>query len=463
MQSNIFDSHDSIYRNKSISPALQVSDYRTSSKSATLFILIHSISSSILWRSFWATTLLGLSIGLLVLLDQALKQRSERLGTLLGIPRLSVLVIDKGDAETGLVTLSPLKVVEKRPGKVAVNINAIECGGISHGSDIIIVVLQAEVILKDLLLGHIILTLDASAVLSHVHLRETIAAGQPDEKVAEARGTGSQPGGLGLGTDAIATLVPEVKLQVSKEVVLGGLAVDVLDVVGSVVVHTVEVVGALDKGSLLISEGGKSVTELSAHRLGVLAKVDGVSEPRDGKLDLAVSGLNILGVKGIPWEGTIAVQDNTNLTTIGSLEVIAVSLDSTTVGDEKVVADNPGLAGRVADVGLGAVRSVTGGEGTGAVSEDGRAPGLVEGDPVLAAGNTLEDNASVVLVVERELSTVQETTVAAVKLIRSIPVEEGNEGSDAHVKEVIDKLAVVGNTGLVNGVVSATLGNDSGP
>lgn len=106
---------------------------------------------------------------------------------------------------------------------------------------------------------------------------------------------------------------------------------------------------------------------------------------------------------------------------------------------------------------------MAGGEEATAVAENGRTPRLVEGDPVLALGDGLEDDAGVVLKVEGELLTVQETTVALVESIGEIPVEEGDEGGDASLKEVVDELDVVVKAGLVDGVVATTDRDDSRP
>lgn len=85
------------------------------------------------------------------------------------------------------------------------------------------------------------------------------------------------------------------------------------------------------------------------------------------------------------------------------------------------------------------------------------------GNPVLAARNVLKHDTGIAFVVERELGAVQETTVADIKLVGNIPVEEGDERGNASVEEVVDKLAVVIDTCLVNGVVSATERDDSRP
>src|SRR5690606_34315287 len=124
-------------------------------------------------------------------------------------------------------------------------------------------------------------------------------------------------------------------------------------------------------------------------------------------------------------------EDDTDLAAVGGLELVAVDLDGTTVGDEEVVADDPGLGGAVAVGALVAIGGAAGGELADAVAEDGGAPGLVEGDPVLTLGETLEADAGEVLEVEGELGAVQEAAVALVELVGNVPVGECDEGGDA--------------------------------
>jgi len=194
-----------------------------------------------------------------------------------------------------------------------------------------------------------------------------------------------------------------------------------------------------------------------------VTEVDGVSEPRDGELDLAVASLDVGRVLGVPGKAGVTVQGDADLSALSGLEFLAVGLDGLAVGDEDVVSNSPGLAGAVADGGLAAVRGVAGGEVARVVAENGRAPGLVEGDPVLALGDRLEGKAGVVLEIGRELLLVQEAAVALVERIGKIPVEEGDEGGDAGLEEVVDELDVVVNALLVDGVVAAAERDQAGP
>jgi hypothetical protein len=66
-------------------------------------------------------------------------------------------------------------------------------------------------------------------------------------------------------------------------------------------IHTVEVIAALDQGDFSLGKLRQSVPKLLAHAVGVLAEVDGVAKPTDGKLDLSVACFNIREVSGVPW------------------------------------------------------------------------------------------------------------------------------------------------------------------
>jgi hypothetical protein len=56
----------------------------------------------------------------------------------------------------------------------------------------------------------------------------------------------------------------------------------------------------VDEGDVLRGPGGQAVAQLFDHAVWVLAVIDGVSEPGDGELDLAIAGLDVRGVLGIP-------------------------------------------------------------------------------------------------------------------------------------------------------------------
>lgn len=152
----------------------------------------------------------------------------------------------------------------------------------------------------------------------------------------------------------------------------------------------------------------------------------------------------------------VTIKSDTDLATVSRLELLAVDLDRVRVRNQDVVSHDPVLPGRVALSALGAVASASRGEQTGVVSENARAPRLVEGDPVLALGHSLEQDARVVGEVSHELLLVQHAEVALVQLIGEIPVEERDHGGDASIEEVVNELDVVVQALLVDGVVAAT-------
>ena len=100
-------------------------------------------------------------------------------------------------------------------------------------------------------------------------------------------------------------LVFHEDLEVASHVVRVWLASLGLDVVGAVVVHAVEVVATLNQGTIFIRPLGEAISELLDHAVGVFAEVDRVREPGDGELDLAVTGLNVCRVLGVPGVGPV--------------------------------------------------------------------------------------------------------------------------------------------------------------
>lgn len=236
----------------------------------------------------------------LLLLNELVKERPNNLGALLREPLLPALIIHKRDSKPRLVSLSPLKVIHQTPRHVRTHIHAILLHRLRQRRDVAAEVLSAELVIEDALERQVILALERRPVLSDVDLGVSVALAEPHEEVAESGRVGAQPERLGLGADVIAILGLEERLEVAEEVVVGGGGGLVLDVVGGVVVHAVEVVGALDERDFLGGEGGEAVAELLLHRLRVGAEVDGVGEPGDGELDLAVAGLDILWVLRIP-------------------------------------------------------------------------------------------------------------------------------------------------------------------
>jgi hypothetical protein len=82
---------------------------------------------------------------------------------------------------------------------------------------------------------------------------------------------------------------------------------------------------------------------------------------------------------------------------------------------------------------------------------------------VLALGDGLEHDASVVLEIQGELLLVQETTISLLERIWEIPVVQSDERCDSSCEKVINELDIVVDTSLVDGVVTATQRDDSGP
>ena len=73
-----------------------------------------------------------------------------------------------------------------------------------------------------------------------------------------------------------------------------------LDVVGGVVVHAVEVIGAFYESGFFGGEGWETVSELLHHGGGIVAEVDGVCEPGDAEFKFSFGGFNVEGIGGIP-------------------------------------------------------------------------------------------------------------------------------------------------------------------
>lgn len=222
-------------------------------------------------------TITAVQLGLLPL--QTLKQRRQMLRTLLGISLLLIHVIHVAHTKPRLISIRPLKVVHQRPGKVTPDIHAIQRRRLRHGLDVAVVVLHSEVVLEELLERHVVLVLDAGAVLGDVHLGVVVALAEPDEEVAEAQGAGAEPFRLGFGADGVASLVAEADVDVAGEVIVTRGAVTVADVVGGVVVHAVKVIGTLDERCLFVRKGRQAIAELLAHGVWVFTKVNGIGEP----------------------------------------------------------------------------------------------------------------------------------------------------------------------------------------
>lgn len=91
------------------------------------------------------------------------------------------------------------------------------------------------------------------------------------------------------------------------EVIKWWFVIEVFDVVGSVVVYVVEVVGVFDKSFFFFGEGRKMVVKLFVYRFGVFIKVDGISELVDGEFNFVVGSFDVFGVVGIVREGSVII------------------------------------------------------------------------------------------------------------------------------------------------------------
>lgn len=127
------------------------------------------------------------------------------------------------------------------------------------------------------------------------------------------------------------------------------------------------------------------------------------------------------------------------------------------------MSNNPRLARGVTLSTLVAVGTTSWRKGTSAVTKNRGAPGFIQGNPVLALGNRLKDDTGVVFKIQRKLLAAAETAIALLKLLGNVPVREGDEGSDASVEEVIDKLSIMVNAGLVDRIVATTERDDARP
>lgn len=339
----------------------------------------------------------------LFLLEDLGKNILKLAGALLGGPLLAVFIVDEGDAETGFITLGPLEVVHEGPSHIALDVTSVLSDGLSQGVDVATEVVDAELVVEDLFERQIVLALNARPVLRHVYGRISVPLTQPVDQVAEALWVRPQPSRLRLGADDLAMLVDRVSSQVAQEIIWRCFTGSVLDVIGGVVVHTIEVVRPLDERSLLRGKFGKSVAELLTHRIGVSPKVHGIGKPRDSKFYFSIGRNNIFRILRVPWVGPVSVQCDANLALVSGLEFFAVNLHGPAMSHQDIVADCPRLAARITDGRLFPVRSVARCEETSVVAKNRATEGFVKGNPVLALRYCLEYYASVMFEIERKL------------------------------------------------------------
>ena len=127
-------------------------------------------------------------------------------------------------------------LLHKTPSHVATDIDVVMGVRFGHRINVVLEILDAEVVLQNLVLSLVILTLQACAILSHVDDGSTIAVRDPLHELPEADSIRTKPRRLCLRTDRLAILVLEEKLEVTGKVIGIGFGGDVLDVVGTVVV-----------------------------------------------------------------------------------------------------------------------------------------------------------------------------------------------------------------------------------
>lgn len=268
---------------------------------------------------------------------------------------LPVLIIHIAAPKPRLVALSPLEVVHEGPGHISLDLATVFRNSLRQSCGVISEVLGTERIFQDLFLGKFVLSLDTGTVLSYVDVRVPIALAEPVDEIAEALGIWSQPEALGLIANALAALGVEETLQVAQDIVVGRRTSLMLDVVGGVVVHAVEVVGPLHERDLFVGEGGQTIPKLLYHGVRVFTEVNGVREPRDGEFDLAVSGLNVSGVLRVPGVCSISIERDADLALVCGLELVAVHFDSAAMRYKTVVSNDPLLTGAITNFGLRAI------------------------------------------------------------------------------------------------------------
>ena len=130
--------------------------------------------------------------------------------------------------------------------------------------------------------------------------------------------------------------------------------------------------------------------------------------------------------------GELTVECNPYFPTVVRLELLSVHFYRTPVRNKNIVSHNPRLRRTIPDWILSVIARPPRRKETRTVSQDGTAPGLVEGDPVLAlVAEGGEDGARVVREVGDELGFVEEAAVSVVEGGGEVPVEERYHGDDA--------------------------------
>ena len=134
------------------------------------------------------------------------------------------------------------------------------------------------------------------------------------------------------------------------------------------------------------------------------------------------------------------------------------------MSNEERVADDPRLPRRVTLCALAPITTTAGSKKAGAISENGTAPWLVEGDPIFyLRTECLETHPGVVLVILHELVLVQHAPISLVQVVGEIPMKQRYHRFDACGTEVVDQLDVVLQTFFVYRVVASAEWYDAGP
>lgn len=150
-------------------------------------------------------------------------------------------------------------LLEQTPSHISSHIHPVLLARLRHGTDVVTEILESELIVDDFLSRQIILALDARAILRDVNFRPPVPLAQPIQQLPEALRIRPEPKALRLRPDTLALLVLVQRLQIAEIIVRLGRAGAVLDVVGAVVVHAVEVVAAVHEGEVRGRPGREAV------------------------------------------------------------------------------------------------------------------------------------------------------------------------------------------------------------
>ena len=191
-------------------------------------------------------------------------------------------------------------LLKQAPRHVHPDVDIVLGHGSYEGVDVVGIILASKFVIDNFFDRQIVLALNARAVLSDVDLRAAISVLDPGEKLAESLCVWCQPHALCQWTNLFAGFVLFECVHVADKVIRVGFMGNIPDVEGGVVVHTVEVVAAVNQGDLFRGKLWQSIAELLSHTIRILAKVDGISKPGDGKLFITFATFDIFRIFGIP-------------------------------------------------------------------------------------------------------------------------------------------------------------------